>query len=81
MSDAEQFSAVAHAWHEYIGLSERESICALAYVPLETAKLKWPSIAQEYRAKIVLAFRRAVELGAICGWALISEAERQKAGT
>jgi hypothetical protein len=68
------FARIAHAWGELIGLSERRSLCALAYLQPALADMRWSRIPPEQQDKLILAFRRAIELGEICATVLIREA-------
>lgn len=78
------FSALGDAWsgrgNDVLMLAERESLCALAYLPADLAKLRWESIDHENKVKLLLAFRRGVDLGLACARLLIFEADRQDAG-
>lgn len=67
------FDAIGAVWDDSMP-SECEALCALIYLD-GAAKLRWSQLSPDQRRKLILAFRRAIELGARCSVAICQAAE------
>lgn len=69
------FAHVADAWRESLGISERQALCVLAYIDEGHARHQWLELPADARERIILAFNRAIDLGAQCALAFKQAAE------
>lgn len=81
VSGALQFAALADAW-DCIGDNvlmpvEREALCALAGIDPAWARRRWRDLSLRQHDQVILATRRAVEVGAACALALLRTAQVQ----
>lgn len=69
--------SIGQAWNEELmPASERVALCALMFVEPDVASQRWESIPAPTREKLVLAFRRAIDLGAVCSKAMLRAQSR-----
>jgi hypothetical protein len=75
---AETVGAVWSGSHaeEHFGVFECEALCMLAFVDKQYARQRWSDIPAGVRAELVLACRRAIDLGAVCSRLVLQELQR-----
>lgn len=65
---------LAEAWdcagrHPFeAGGSEHRALLALAYLPLDLADRHWSQLTADQRRRVLIAARKAVDLGRACAW-------------
>lgn len=72
-----KFDVLRAAWREVLTISERQALCVLGFVPEPCAHQRWDAIPADDRARLILAFRRGIDLGQACAEAIIEEHARQ----
>ena len=66
---------IAQAWdglgrHALTPYAEHEALCAIARLEPRLSKRSWRELTPDQRRALVLAVRRAVDLGRCCAWTL-----------